>query len=194
MKRSIIFFISLFVILYNTSASDLLVEKMNYNVSKDEITIELLLKNVTDEEIFIPAFDVPYNVVSKKSKLSIKISPWNLSEIGYYPIGYDLHPGQSVVLEISIQSALKQNKVNKSMDLNTTSPITYDIGDCREYKIYEIIFFYDYKENYRKEMNYSIQKKILIYNPDCQSLTHTEFQLPNERENKINLPYFYPEE
>lgn len=47
--------------------------------------------------------------------------------------------------------------------------------------IYEIIFFYDYKENYRQEMSYSIQKKILIYNPDCQSLTHTEFQLPNKR-------------
>ncbi len=154
---------------------------MNYNVSKDEITIELLLKNISDEEIFIPAFDVPYNIVSRKNNLSIEISPWDLSEIGYYPIGYDLDSGQSIVLEISIQSAHKQNKVNKSMGWHTTSPITYDIGDYREYKIYEIIFFYDYKEKYRQEMSYSIQKKILIYNPDCQSLTHTEFQLPNKR-------------
>ena len=176
MRQGIIFFISLFVFLYNASANDLLVEKMNYNISKDEITIALLLRNVAGEKIFIPAFDEPYNVVPKKSKLSIEISPWDLSEIGYYPVGYDLDPGQSIVLEISIQSALKQTQVNNLMDWHTTVPIIYD------------------KEKYRQEMSYSFQKKILIYNPDCQSLTHTEFQLPSERENKIHLPYFYPEE
>ncbi len=194
MRQGIIFFISLFVFLYNASANDLLVEKMNYNISKDEITIALLLRNVAGEKIFIPAFDEPYNVVPKKSKLSIEISPWDLSEIGYYPVGYDLDPGQSIVLEISIQSALKQTQVNNLMDWHTTVPIIYDINDCREYKAYEIFFSYDYKEKYRQEMSYSFQKKILIYNPDCQSLTHTEFQLPSERENKIHLPYFYPEE
>ena len=194
MKQSIIFFIYLYVFLYNTSANDLLTEKINYNISKDEITIELLLRNVTDREIFIPAFDVPYNIVDVKSKLSIEISPWNLSELGYYPVGYDLAPGQSIVLEISIQSVLKQNQVNNLMDWHTPSPIIYDINDCREYKTYEIIFFYDYKEEYRKEMSYSFQKKVLINNPDSQSLTHIEFQLPIKRENKIHLPYFYPEE